>query len=80
MVQKTPPVNLKVIFLSEKSKQTNKQKAYTLIQFICCCLVAGLCLPLCDHMFHSPPGSSLHGISQARILKSIDIFFSRGSS
>ena len=62
-------------------KQANKQKkAYTLIQFICCCLVAGLCQPLCDNMFYSPPGSSLRGISQARILKSVDIFVSRGSS
>ena len=28
----------------------------------------------------SPPGSSVHGISQARILEWVAIFFSRGSS
>ena len=28
----------------------------------------------------SPPGSSVHGISQARILDWVAIFFSRGSS
>ena len=28
----------------------------------------------------SPPGSSLHGIFQARILEGGDIYFSRGSS
>ena len=36
---------------------------------ICCyCLVAKLCLTLCDTMNCSLPGSSVHGISQARIL------------
>ena len=27
------------------------------------------CLTLCDLMDHSPPGSSVHGILQARILE-----------
>ena len=35
---------------------------------------------LCDLMDCSPPGSSVHGISQARILKWVAIPFSRGSS
>ena len=43
-------------------------------------LVAQLCLPLCDPMDCSPPGSSVHGISQARMLKWVAIHFSRGSS
>ena len=34
-----------------------------------CCLVAELYLTLCDHMDCSPPGSSVHGISQARTLQ-----------
>ena len=33
----------------------------------CCCLVSKLCPTLCDPMDYSPPGSSVHGISQARI-------------
>ena len=33
-------------------------------------IVAHLCLTLCDHMDCSPPGSSVHGIFQARILES----------
>ena len=33
------------------------------------CLVAQSCLPLGDPMDCSLPGSSLHGISQARILE-----------
>ena len=34
----------------------------------------------CDSMDCSPPGSSVHGISQARILEWVAISFSRGSS
>ena len=44
-----------------------------------CCLVAKLCLTLCNPMDCSPPGSSVHGISQARILEWVSIPFSRGS-
>ena len=43
-------------------------------------LVTKSCPPLCKPMDSSPPGSSVHGISQARILEWIDISFSRGSS
>ena len=45
----------------------------------CCCLIAKSCLTLCDPMDCSPPGSSVHGISQARKLEWIAISFSRGS-
>ena len=34
-----------------------------------CCLVAKLCPTLCDPMDCGPPGSSVHRISQARILE-----------
>ena len=37
------------------------------------------CLTLCDPMDCSPPGSSVHGISQARILESVAVSSSRGS-
>ena len=43
-------------------------------------LVAQSCLTLCDPMDGSPPGSSVHRISQARILESVAIPFSRGYS
>ena len=42
--------------------------------------VAQSCPTLCDPMGCSPPGSSVHGISQARILEWVAISFSRGSS
>ena len=43
-------------------------------------LVAQLCLTLCDTMDCSPPGSSVHGILQARILEWVAMPSSRGSS
>ena len=43
-------------------------------------LVAQSCLTFCDPMNCSPQGSSVPGILQARILESLAIPFSRGSS
>ena len=37
------------------------------------------CLNLCNPMDFSPPGSSVHGILQARLLKWVAIPFARGS-
>ena len=49
---------------------------------VCACSVAQSCLTLHDHIACSPPGSSVHGISQARvgILEWVVISSSRGSS
>ena len=41
---------------------------------------AQLCLTLCDPVDCSPPGSSVHGILQARILEWVAVPFSRKSS
>ena len=43
-------------------------------------MCAQSCLTLCNPMNCSPPGSSVHGILQARILEWVAISFSRGSS
>ena len=43
-------------------------------------LVSQSCLTLCDPMDCSPPGSSVHGIIQARILQWVAMPFSRRSS
>ena len=43
-------------------------------------LVIQSCLTLCDPMDYSLPGSSVHGILQARILEWVAISFSKGSS
>ena len=39
-----------------------------------------MCLTLCNPMDCRPTGSSVHGISQARILEWVAVSFSRGSS
>ena len=44
------------------------------------CSVAQSCPALCNSMDCSPPGSSVHGISQASILRWVAISFSKGSS
>ena len=49
-------------------------------RFFCEGLAIQSCLTLCDPMDCSPPGSSVHGILQARILEWIAIPFSRESS
>ena len=38
------------------------------------------CLTLCNRMDCNPPGSSVHGTLQARILEWVAMFSSRGSS
>ena len=69
---------------------TNKQTFYfsnVLIQWnlslffnIHYVLVAQMCPTLCDPMDCSPPGSSVHGIFQARIMEWVSISSPRGSS
>ena len=46
--------------------------------YVCVCLVAQSCPTLCNHMACSLPGSSVHGILQARILEWVAIPFSSG--
>ena len=45
-----------------------------------CLLVTQSCPTLCDPMDYSPPGSSVHGLLQARILEWVANSFSRASS
>ena len=40
------------------------------------CMHTQLCLTLCDPMDYSPPGSYVHGVSKARILKWVAVSFS----
>ena len=46
----------------------------------CCCLVVRSCLTLYNPMDHSPPGFSVHEISQSRIQEWVSISYSRRSS
>ena len=52
---------------------------HNIVNWLCCCLIAKLC-PTLDAMNSSPPGSSVLGMSQARILQWVAISFSRQSS
>ena len=70
--------------------QFNKQRRYFVCVCVCvrvrvyacmcACSVAQLFQTLCNLLACSPPGSSVHGILQARILEWIAISSSRGSS
>ena len=51
-----------------------------ILQHCCWCLVAKSCLTHCNPVDCSPPGPSVHGISQARILEWVAISFFTGSS
>ena len=48
--------------------------------YMCVCICSQLCPTLCDPVDCSPPGSSVHGIFQARKLEWVAISYSRGSS
>ena len=50
------------------------------LQVACVCSVAQLCSTFYSPVDCSPPGSSVHGIFQARILEWVAISFSKGSS
>ena len=61
--------------------QSSCQNFLTQFMFIeCLLLVAKSFLTLCDPMDCSPPGFSVHGISQARILEWVAISSSRWNS
>ena len=53
---------------------------YSVLHVCCCCLLAQPCLTHCDPMDCSPPGSSVHGILQARTLEWVAMPSSKGSS
>ena len=69
---------------SEETERKCWNQEYKLLFFqvraVCYCLVTKSVPTLCNPMNCSPPGSSVHGISQARILEWVAILFSRGSS
>ena len=50
------------------------------LYFVCVCSVTHSCSTFCDPVNYSPPGSSVHGILQARKLEWLAISSSRGSS
>ena len=61
-------------------EETTEQWVQISYQIRCCCFVPNSCLTLLWHHGLSLPGSSVHGILQARILEWVAIPFSRRSS
>ena len=47
---------------------------------LCACMPAHSCMTLCDPLDRIPPGSSVHGVFQERLLELAVISYSRGSS
>ena len=70
---------LKMLFKMRTSAILVNCSVFLSLSYVCCCcLVVESCLTLLSP--HEPPGFSVHGISQARILEWFAISFSRGSS
>ena len=57
-----------------------KEKNEILLEYVVHYASARSCLTVCDSMDRSLPGSSVHGIFQARILEWVANSFSRGPS
>ena len=77
--------NFKVYYKAHYSKHcgTGKQKQKHMYQWNTIVYIPQSlqsCLTLCDPMDYRLPGSSVHGISQARILEWVAMHSSRGSS
>ena len=83
-------LNPKVVWFKQDLNQLNQTCGFvkkTIIKLsfgscccCCCCLVTKISLTLFAPIDCSPPGSSVHGISQAGILEQFAISFSRVSS
>ena len=84
-IHRTPPSALAGGFFTTEppGKQCLLHSKYVLLQtsIVTAVLVAQQCPTLCNPMDYNSPGSSVHGILQARILEWVVISsFSRGSS
>ena len=67
------------LFLASRVKRSLLPESPQLT-WVHACSAAKSCSTLCDPMDCSPPGSSVHGIFQARILDWVAISSSRGSA
>ena len=60
-----------------KNKWDGSDRRTNSVWFQCLCVHAQACPTLCDPTDWSPPGSSVHGIFQARLLEWVAIYYSR---
>ena len=68
------------IFLYKGSTVVYYVGVLNILKYMCACSIAKSCSALCYPMDCSPPGFSVHGIPQARILEWVVISSSRGFS
>ena len=69
------------LFFQEDSKYCKELVSFYRYECLCVCVcVAYSHLTLCNTTDYSPPGSSVHGVSQTRILQWVAILYTRGSS
>ena len=61
------------MLLTADSIRMNSMYVFIMSSIFTFCVCAQSLLTLCDSMDSSPPGSSVHGTFQARILESIGI-------
>ena len=67
--------------LHPKDQWVENKHLEKMLNIVSHCMCAQACLTLCDPMMDcSPPGSSVHGILQARVLEWVAMPSSRGSS
>ena len=74
-------ISVSILLIFPKSNEwswlSRRQISYMMKNMLV--LVSQACSILCDPMDCGPPGSSVHGILQARMLEWVAILFSRGS-
>ena len=70
----------KSLFLFPHPAQCLTHTCVCVCACVCVCICVYVSLTLCDPMDCTPPGSSVHGILQARILEWVVMPSSRGSS
>ena len=80
-VQETQPLASPVFKQTKRDEEEREYSKHFYNPFhLQDCVCAQSCLTLCDLMDYSPPGSSVHGILQARILEWAAMHCSRGSA
>ena len=76
----TSGITKSYIHFKEQISKNKKIKVENMLYFFVKVKVALSCLMLCDPMDYSSPGSSVHGMLQARVLECIAIPLSWRSS
>jgi len=71
---------LRAIVVVEINQETSLVQQRSSVESLGGCMRAKSCLTLCDPVDCSPPGSSVHRTSQARMLEKLATAYSRGSS